>query len=90
MLDPSVQIAIVGGIGVAINALSLVVVAIIQARASSRNHTAIGEVGKNVQKIETATNSMQDKLVAATQLAGESKGRDDERARQDEQNPIHR
>ncbi len=47
----------------------------------------IGEVKTNVQKIETATNSMKDALVDATRLAGEAKGRDDERARQGDQAP---
>jgi len=81
VIDPLVQVAIVGVATAAINAVSLVVVAVIQSRASSRNHSAIQNVRENIQKIETATNSMKDDLVTATRLAGEAKGRDDERTR---------
>ncbi len=85
MIDSLVMVeavvAIVGGFGIVANAGALVVVAVIQSRASSRNHHAITAMAENVDKIEVATNSMKDDLVAATQKAGEAKGRDDERVR---------
>ena len=40
---------------------------------------------RDVAEVKHATNSMKDELVAATQVAAESKGRDDERTRQEAQ-----
>ncbi len=82
IMVPEVQIAIIGGIGVFLNCLTVIIVALIQLRASARNHEAISVVSGNVARIEVATNSMQDKLVASTQLAGEAKGRSDLRSEQ--------
>lgn len=38
----------------------------------------------DVKEVKHATNSLQDKLVDATQLAAEAKGRDEERAKQEQ------
>lgn len=44
------------------------------------NHRAIKNTQEEIHKIEVATNSMKDKLVAATAQASEAKGRDEQRA----------
>ncbi len=81
MIATDVQVAAIGVLTVLINALTVSFAAYLNFKSSQRNHSAIKTVGSNVQKIETATNSMQDKLVASTQLAAEAKGRDEERER---------
>ena len=82
-LDPTVQIALVGAIGIALNCAAVIGVALIQARTLAKNHEEVKAVAANVKVIEVATNSMKDALVKATQVAAESKGRDEERARQE-------
>jgi hypothetical protein len=49
--------------------------------SSSKNSEAIARTEALTKTVELATNSMKDQLVAATQLAGEAKGRDEERVR---------
>ncbi len=81
-MTPEVQIAVVGGIGVTVNAISLIIVALIQSRASLRNHAAINAVGEkvsnvsaDVQRVETNTNSLSQKVELAAGVAGELRGR---------------
>ncbi len=81
MIATDVQVAVIGAIGIVVNALAVIFTAYLNYRSSHRNRQEIRTVGANVQRIESATNSMQDKLVASTQLAAEAKGRDEERAR---------
>jgi hypothetical protein len=82
-MTPELQIAIVGGIGVAINAMSLVIVAFIQSRASLRNHSAIQAVSENVDRVEKNTNSLSAKVADAAGIAGEIRGALAERKRQE-------
>ena len=96
-LDPTVQVAIVGGIasgfGAIISGIAVVIATVMQNRRLDRlqrNVTEVKaaavEVKVKVDKVELATNGMRSDLVKAAGLAGELKGRDDERARSETTN----
>ena len=98
-LDPLVQVAIVTGLasgfGAIASGLTVVVVTILQnkrldriQRNVSEVKVAAAEVKVKVDKVELATNGMRSDLVKAAELAGQLKGRDDERARNDTTNGM--
>ena len=63
----------------AIGAIVTIALAVIDYRSKQRAKEAadkIESVSKNVQKIETATNSMKDALVLATDKAAEARGKE--------------
>jgi hypothetical protein len=86
-MTAELQIAIVGGIGVVANSISLIIVAFIQSRASLRNHNAIQMVSENVNRVEKNTNSLSAKVADAAGIAGEIRGALAERARQNIDEP---
>lgn len=66
--------------GIDPNIAALLGIAIINAIISWRTHASIKVTQADVLRVEKATNSMKDALVARTAEAAEAKGRDDERA----------
>jgi len=70
--DPNLILAVIA----AFNAITAII--------GWMTHRAITEAKIDIRKVELATNSMKDQLVAATALASEAKGRDEERIRSDD------
>lgn len=64
-MDPTIIVALINAFAIGLNAFVLY-----------RIHTRVQAVAVNVQKVETATNSMKDALVQKTKEAGEAAGKE--------------
>lgn len=68
------------GVAAIISAVGGVAIGLLSLRQQRVTGTKIATVGEAVENVHHEMNSMKDQLVAATALASEAKGRDDERA----------
>ena len=65
-MSTDILVALVGGAAVAINAISLVIVAVIQTHASARNHIEIKAVKETVIAVKDAVIDVKQTVAAAT------------------------
>ena len=65
-----------------IGVIAMIVKEILDDRRASRAEKKVDKVAVDLETVHKATNSLTDKLVAASALAGEQKGAQDERARE--------
>jgi hypothetical protein len=84
-------IAVIGALGAQLVTILGVVFAYLKSRENSAKIDTVSDnhavLSNDVHKIEVATNSMKDALVKATAIASESKGRDEERERNERTKP---